>query len=384
MKLLITTDDYLPRWDGIARFLNELLPRITNCEITVIAPDFGIVRAKDYELIQIPLQKHSISDYTPAKYARKIIDEQVKKADIIFNQSLGTIGLAAILSAKKRNKPLLSYVHSIEWELTPRIIKNPFLRRILYYMSKSYAKALYNKCTALIVPSEQIADYLTRNKVYTKKLVAHLGVDTNKFTPQTISSKKAARKELELPQDAYIIGYHGRLAPEKNLQTLLRAFIGLNIPNKKLLIVGDGIAQVKDKLRREDVILVGKQDDVIPYLQAMDCYVLPSYTETTSLSVLEAMACSLPVISSKVGYVRHYVKNTENGFFFNMFSAHDLKKKLRTVYQLSQEEKQALTKKARKTVEEQFQWDNTATKILGHLNSFLPEQQTKKQQVTNN
>ena len=382
MKLLITTDDFLPRWDGISRFLNELIPRIKGCEITIIAPDFGIVRAKDYELIQIPLQKRSISDYTPAKYKKKLVDKYVQEADVIFNQALGPIGLAAILSAKKRNKPLLTYVHSIEWELTPRIIKNHFLRRIAYYFSRSYARRLYNKCTALIVPSEQIADYLTRNKIFAQKKIAYLGVDTKKFVQQTPSNKRQARKQLDLPRDAYIIGYHGRLAPEKNLQTLIRAFIRTTIPDKKLLIVGDGLPEIKEKLRREGVILAGKQDDVVPYLQAMDCYVLPSYTETTSLSVLEAMSCGLPVISSKVGYVNFYIKNKENGFFFNMFDAHDLSKKLRQVYALSHEERLKVTLNARKTVEEQFRWDDTAKKILGYLNECLQEQETNKQQIS--
>lgn len=379
MKLLITTDSFLPRWDGIARFLNELIPRIKNCEITVIAPDFGVLQTKGFTLVQIPLQKQSISDYTPARYAKKKIAPYIKEADIIFNQSLGTIGLASIRLAKKHKKPLLSYVHSIEWELTPRITKNLFLRRIAYHFSKTYAKYLYNKCTALIVPSEQIADHLTRKKIYTKKRIAYLGVDTKKFVPQTPALKKKARKELELPQDAFIIGYHGRIAPEKNLYTLVRAFLQLRIQNKKLLIVGDGVPEIKERLRKENIILVGSQNDVVPYLHAMDCYVLPSYIETTCLSVLEAMACALPVISSKVGYVNYYIRAGENGYFFNMFDAHSLAKQIRKVHTLKHEERLVLTLNARKTVEEDFRWEDTAKKIVQYLDEFLEEQKKVQQ-----
>lgn len=254
MKLLITTDNFLPRWDGIARFLNEMLPRLKGYDVTVIAPDYGPIRPRGFTLIQIPLSKRSFGDYTLAKYDPKTIEKHIKEADIVFNQSLGPIGIASIRAAKKHKKPILSFVHSIEWELFPRVITFPILNKLILPATKLFVNHLYKNCTALIVPSDATAEKLSWQGVRTQKRVAHLGVDLEKFTQ---GNKLAARKQLGLPKDAYIIGYHGRIAPEKNLFTLLRAFTRLDIPNKYLLLVGDGPQDIKksfeEKIRKLQV-----------------------------------------------------------------------------------------------------------------------------------
>lgn len=367
MKILITTDNFLPRWDGIARFLNEIIPRMKGHEITVIAPFFGKIRARGFTLVQLPLSQHTFSDYTLAHYPGKRMRSFVKDADIVFNQTLGPIGVSAILAAKKLRKPIVSFTHSFEWELFPRAVKASFLSWIIHPVTKIIARRLYNNCTALIVPSATIAEHLAWHHIKPQKRVAQLGVDTDQFKP---GSKGVARKKLKLPQDAFIIGYHGRIAKEKNLITLLRAFIRLDIPNKKLLVVGDGVDSLKHKLDRKDIIVTGMKKDVLPYLQAMDVYVLPSLTETTSLSVLEAMACGLPVISSRVGYVSQYIKKGQNGFFFDMHNPYDLQRKIFHVKNLDVNELTKIKAAARATVTRDFRWERTAKNILAALQEF--------------
>ena len=59
-RLLITTDNFLPRWDGISRFLSEIIPRLKETyEITVIAPDYGHVSIDGIEIVKVPLKKKS-------------------------------------------------------------------------------------------------------------------------------------------------------------------------------------------------------------------------------------------------------------------------------------------------------------------------------------
>ncbi|MBR9703654.1 glycosyltransferase family 4 protein, partial [Candidatus Woesearchaeota archaeon] len=371
MKILITTDNFLPRWDGIARFLNEILPRLKGNEITVVAPDFGKCIPKGFTLISIPLGKRIVGDYRAAKYDFKTVKAAVKEADIIFNQTLGPIGIAAILSAKSCGKPIVSFTHSLEWELVPRALHGNFWQRIAFPLVKLGTRFLLNRCTALIVPSEQTADRLTWQGILTTKRVVHLGVDINKFKP---GSKASARKKLKLSQNNYIIGYHGRIAHEKNLPTLLRSYLQLDIENKNLLIVGDGVDELKKKLKRKGVIITGTQNDVVPYLQAMDLYVLPSMTETTSLSVLEAMACGIPVISSKVGFIRDYITEGKNGFFFDKRKSYDLLKKIRRVRKLNHKEITSVKAAARATVEQGFNWTKAAKGIVRVLREFSQNQ----------
>lgn len=368
MRLLITTDNFLPRWDGVARFLNEMMPRLKGFEITVVAPDYGKIKARGFTLIQLPLSKKKFGSYVPAKYDYKKVEEEVKKADLVFNQTLGPIGVAGIRAAKKNSVPCVSFTHSLEWELFPRQIKNNLLKKFMIVFTKRFVRYFYNKCDALIVPSDITAEQLSWHGILTTKRIAQLGVDVQKFKP---GSKTAAREKLGLSKDEYIIGYHGRISNEKNLLKLLRAFIRIEIPNKKLLIVGDGDESIKKKFRRKDVTITGMKANVIPYLQVMDIYVLPSFTETTSLSVLEAMATGIPVISSKVGFVADYIRHGKNGFFFKVHNTHDLVKKIGQVHSLSHDELISLKAAARSTVEKDFNWDSTARKIRKYLKEFM-------------
>ncbi len=82
----------------------------------------------------------------------------------------------------------------------------------------------------------------------------------------------------------------------------------------------------------------------------MDCYVLPSLTETTSLSTLEAMSCGLAVFATRVGYIKNYIKEGENGYLFPKKNAYLLSKKLELVAK-DEKLRARLGKKARETVD---------------------------------
>ncbi|MDD5087160.1 MAG: hypothetical protein PHV16_05410, partial [Candidatus Nanoarchaeia archaeon] len=119
-KLLIATENFLPRWDGIARFLNEIIPKLCDdYEVAVIVPEFsGEIKGFDnINVIRIPISRIKVGDYSPAKLRLGIIKREVKKADIVWTQTIGPIGVPAIIFARMYKKRLMAYVHSIEWEL---------------------------------------------------------------------------------------------------------------------------------------------------------------------------------------------------------------------------------------------------------------------------
>jgi len=366
-KLLIATDNFLPRWDGISRFLSEIIPRLKDkYEITVIAPDFGPYDAgwgESVRIIKIPIMKFRIGDFHPSKFDYKLIKQEVKKSDVVFSQTIGSIGLLTIRAAKSCKKKIVCYIHSIEWELVTRAMGLFLLKKYVGSLTKIAVRRIYNKPDLLIVPSENTAELLSWQKIKTKKKVVHLGVDTKKFIPP--SSKEEAKKKIGLAPEMFIIGQHGRLGREKDLPTLLRAFIIVrkSYPNTLLLIVGEGLESIRKKLVSvEGVLLPGSTNNVVPYLQAMDLYCLPSLTETTSLATLEAMACGVPVIANKVGFVRDYIRPRINGLFFKERNSYDL---AREIMFLIREEtlRRKISLEARKTVEKEFNWDKTAKEI---------------------
>lgn len=372
-KLIIATDNYLPRWDGISRFLSEIIPRLKDkYDITVIAPDFGRTKNEGIKVVKIPVSKMLFGDFKPAKAQYIKIKNTIKNADVVFTQTIGPIGMCAIIASKKLSVPLVSFIHSIEWELFPKAVSVPLIRKFLYPLSKIWVRWLYNKCDLLIVPSSSTADMLTWQKIVTKKKIAHLGVDTSKFIK---GDKAKAKKAAGFQQNEFVIGYHGRLGREKDLKTLLRAYIRIKskFKNVKLLIVGSGAKDVEDLFKNKDgIIYPGQKNNIVLWIQAMDVYVLPSLTETSSLSTLEAMSCEIPVISTKVGFVKSYIDDNENGLFFEQQHPYALSRKIKLLMGDARL-RYKLGSNGRKTILEKFSWKISAERIVKAINSVLEE-----------
>ncbi|MFA6072888.1 MAG: glycosyltransferase family 4 protein [Candidatus Woesearchaeota archaeon] len=377
-KLLIATDNFLPRWDGISRFLSVLVPNLKEeYDLTVIAPKFGPFIPNGFKLIQVPLGKIGMGDYTGAAFKTKMIKKAVKDADIVFSQTIGPIGFFGIYYAKKYRVPVASFIHSVEWELVPLATQNSLLKRLLFPAMKSYARFIYNKSNLLIVPAENIAEILTWKGINTKKRIVHLGVDSNVFKPVEDKSE-AELDRISRIKDAlglgneFVIGYHGRIANEKDLFTLLRAFNWLKRKHSdvKLLIVGDGVLSIKEKLKANSgVILPGAKNNVQDYLSLMDVYVTSSLTETTSLTTLEAMASGLPVISTPVGFIKEYLNHNYNGLIFPRSDAFALYKDLENIKH-NPSLATLYGSRARKTVLKDFQWSHTIESIKEALKSI--------------
>lgn len=363
-KLVIATDSYLPRWDGISRFLSEVIPYLKKeYDITVIAPDYGKIKSP-VKLIQIPRKKRAEHGFRLAKFRPFSMVKAISKADLVFTQSVGPVSFAGFLVALLLGKKRVAFIHSIEWELVPKVVNGTFWKHYSYYLLRLITKITYSFCNLLIMPSESVVEMFNWRKINTRKSIVNLGTDAEKFKPE---NKNDAKKKLNINTSDIVIGYHGRISPEKNLITLVRAFQRLRKKNKKavLLIVGEGSETIK-AVAKEGIILAGNQNNVVPYLNAMDIYCQPSTTETTCLSVLEAMACQLPVITSKVGYIKDYIKNKTNGLFFEKTNSYDLFRKIEYLIE-KPAERTKLGKAARKTVEENFKWSDTAEKLMRTL-----------------
>jgi len=359
-KILITTDCYLPRWDGVARFLSELIPKLKDqFDIKVIAPKF---EGKKYKIegiksIKLPIVPIRFGDIY-FSFKTKEIAKQAAEADLVFNQTIGPIGAKAINEAHKQNKPIINYVHSIDWELASRAVKH--FKWLAEKYVKKRAQKLYNKCNLLLVPSKETEDVLTAHRIKTKKTIIEIGVNPEKYTPPI--SKEKAKKALKIPEKYTIIGFAGRIGREKDIQTLTQAFLRVNKkhPNTLLLIAGGGLLnEIPNHIK---IIKTGPKDNILPYLQAMDIYVLPSLTETTSISTLEAMSTGLAIIGTPVGIIRKYIKDSENGMIFPRGDVDMLIDKLNTLI----ENPELITKmgeKARETIKQKTHWEETVKKI---------------------
>jgi glycosyltransferase involved in cell wall biosynthesis len=143
-------------------------------------------------------------------------------------------------------------------------------------------------------------------------------IDHNLFSCQ--ESRLKIRQKLGLPSRRSLLCVVGRLAPEKGHSHLLRAMALIPSDRRPLtLIVGDGV--LRAELEHEatalqldgDVRFLGIRRDVPDVLAASDIFVLPSHWEGLSLSLLEAMACGLAVIVTRVDGNRNVVEENQSG-----------------------------------------------------------------------
>ncbi len=354
-NLLITTDSFLPRYDGIAIFLEELLSYLIKYyNVTVIAPKFGKYKAKNFKLIQLELSNIKIANYNPAKIDKNLIKNEIQKNDLIFVNTIGPIGSTSIIQAKKLNKKVINYVHSLDWELFSKATNLSFLENFF----KTIVKSLYNKCDITIVPSLETLKELNKIDITTKIKIVEIGLDTKKFK---IANKEKAKQKLKLKNKIVII-YVGRISKEKDLFTLKKAFkiLKKEFSNLYLILIGDGDKKEIEELKDKDVKILSTKN-VASYLNAADIYVLPSLTETSSLSTLEAMGCGLPVVCTKVGYIQSYLKNNYNGFLFEKHNTNNLVEILRRLIK-NKNLRLKIGRNARKTVE-RFSWEKTALNL---------------------
>ncbi|RLD07788.1 MAG: hypothetical protein DRI32_00175 [Chloroflexi bacterium] len=178
--------------------------------------------------------------------------------------------------------------------------------------------ALRKKVSKFIVISDEIKDELVGIGVEEKHLARITnGVDTNKFTPPHVDKKLALRTQAGFAPSAKIAIFIGRLVPEKKLDLLISVWDKLrkSHPRAELLIVGAGAEEASlQAIAGEGIHFMGSTDDVRPFLQMADIFVLPSVAEGLSVALLESMACGLVPLLTDVGGAREVIRHAENGW----------------------------------------------------------------------
>jgi glycosyltransferase involved in cell wall biosynthesis len=194
------------------------------------------------------------------------------------------------------------------------------------------------------------------------------GVDLEYFKPM---GERDAGK-----QNFFVFLFIGRLLGDKGLIELFQAVKLLKDPALRLLILGpDGgtnpTAIAPEVLARwlqdPQIELLGPADDVRPFIDAVDCVVLPSYREGTPRSLLEAAAMGKPLIATDVPGCRQVVRDGHNGYLCRVKDPHDLARAMRQLMKLSHEQRQAMGQASRNLAEDVFDEKRVVDKYLEAL-----------------
>ncbi len=194
------------------------------------------------------------------------------------------------------------------------------------------------------------------------------GVDTLKYTPCEYKQRKRLQQKLGIDAIGVVI-YIGRLSNEKNLQGLLKAW-RIAIPQLpdgwKLIIVGDGPlraildSEILTYKLSTSVQLVGQQNNIHEWLGAADIYTLASHNEGLSNTLLEAMACGRPVVSTLVSGVTELVLETGAGFVVAIGNMNQL---ATSIVKLAKNPKlqQQMGQNSRKAIEKKYSIESVTT-----------------------
>ncbi len=363
-KLLLVADTYYPKVDGTLRFMEEFIKRSKeDFELSLLVPNYGKKRHQNVTYLDVYKHIH-LSGYQSIKFSFKNLKRMkkaIRETDLVFVQGPVLASYLSMYYGWRLNKRTVFYTHTLFWEIFALFLP-PIVNRLFFNLVKKTSIFLYNRCDEVLVPYHELKDQLEDEGVKTKITVARLGVDIDKFSPVQDNSEN--KKKLGLTKDKLVIGYVGRISKEKNAQILLEAFSKLHDQDRLfLLMVGDGPESQTEQFKKiKNCKVTGFVDNVWDYLRAMDIFVMPSFTETTSLATLEAMSCGLPVIATKVGFIKRYIVKNHNGFFFPRNSPAMLAIKIDKLLK-EPELRERLGHHARKTVAYSFSWERSINRI---------------------
>lgn len=333
MRIGIFTDTYPPYINGVSTSIVSLEKALRQKGhqvyiVTVNSDNLSYKYENDDHIIRIPGIPTGIYDYRlTGIYPLRAISK-IKKwnLDVIHSHTEFGVGTFARIIAKQFDIPLVHTYHTMYEDYVHYITKGYFdksSKKLAEYFTKFYCDKTAKE---LIVPSKKTYNlFKQKYKVNKTVHIVPTGIDVERFyiEKQQEKEKEILKKDLKIKKDDFIVTYVGRLAEEKNIEFLLNNHVKLN-KKMKLLIVGNGpdldhFKNLAKKLKIEDrVIFTGAipHYDIPIYYAISNIFVTASVTETQGLTVIEAMAASVPVVCADDDSFKDAVVDDLNGYFF--------------------------------------------------------------------
>jgi len=193
----------------------------------------------------------------------------------------------------------------------------PMLNWMVYFPVEKFCSRYTDKLITINTEDFELA----KKKFKAKEVhyVPGVGIDLSRFENVQVD-RVAKRREIGVPEDAFLLLSVGELNENKNHQVIVRALAKLNNPNVHYAIAGVGdkreyLLNLAAELDvAEQVHLLGYREDVAELNYAADAFCFPSLREGLGLAAIEAMACGLPLLTSNVHGINDYSANGITGY----------------------------------------------------------------------
>lgn len=321
MEIAFFTDSYNPIHDGVAAVTGGLARtiarlghsvRVYAAEPKVGAPSHeevaGGVTVHRLRSVPVPLYGQYRWPVFPLSLLRGV--HGVGEADVLHLHTPGPIGSMGFLSARRFGRPLVGTFHTNLREMSgsvPRKFLVPFFFRVAWW----YNLGTYYRCDVATAPSDSARDLLVRSarKSFRRPVeVVPNGIDVGRFRPG--ERVPDWRTRCGLPAGP-LLTYLGRLTVDKGVHRFLDAVARLARRGDVAAIVG-GVGPEEAAVRAriaEDPTLAARvryvgpvaEEEKAALLGQTDLFVLPSTSDTSSVALLEAMACGAAVVAPATG-----------------------------------------------------------------------------------
>lgn len=304
-----------------------------------------------------------------AKFARFLIRERAAYDVIHVHMVEYLASVAGVVGAFLRKPVILKFAlrpsdsEGVFGDFPKIVSKSRILSRLLL--------SGIRRADRFVAVSQAIVEMAVRQGLPQDRVVLiPNGVNTQEFLPTPPDRRKEIRSALGLG-DGPVVVYSGRLVAQKGVEDLLDAWrlVRDRFPTAKLHVIGEGRSASALRMRAnglgqgQSVVFHGAVDRVLDYLQASDVYVLPSRYEGMSNSLLEAMACSLPIVSTIVSGTVDLIRHGQSGLLVPPGEPTRLAEAI--IQLLSDPEKAAsLGAAARRSVEDSFTIQFVASRYL--------------------
>lgn len=317
MRIGIFSDTYYPHINGVSTSIKmleeELIRKGHKVYIVTVNPDSMRYKYDDGgRIIRIPGIPTGIYDYRlTSTYSFKAFSKiREWNLDVIHTQTEFGIGTFARVLGKQLGIPVVHTYHTMYEDYIYYITKGHFdasSKKLVEYITKFTCDKTIKE---LIVPTKKTYNLFKEKYKFDRNVhIIPTGINVENFYKETVDLNKvrSLKKQLNIKEKDKILLFLGRVAKEKNIDFLIENQIEIlkKHPDCKLMIVGDGpdLEEYKELTKKfnifDNVIFVGKVPwtDTKLYYNIADIFVTASVTETQGLTVVEAMAASLPVVA---------------------------------------------------------------------------------------
>jgi len=295
------------------------------------------------------IEGNTCSDERVAELKQKLQDMHVRCYQIDFARNIKHMGqnmraLRQVEGLMKQNGYAFCHCHSPIGGVVARIAGHRTKTKVIYtahgfhfyqgapvmnWLVYYPVEKMLSRWTDVLITINHEDYKLAKKKFKMKKLtyVPGIGIDTQR-EGLSQKEKEEKRKELGIPQAAFLITNAAEFTPNKNQKTVIEAIEQLHNPNIYFVMCGIGEKKaeleqyVKEHGLEEHIRFVGFRNDLHEILQISDCFVLSSFREGLSVALMEAMAEGLPVVC---GRIRGNVDLVKNGFGGLLLAPEDIK-----------------------------------------------------------